>query len=106
MRQHQVVVSFGGDDDYAFKFAADAASLDAAAARAWFDAEFVALEADVASPIGKVLNADRVLAVAKYAGARRFRDDHAWAESYARHAAALLARDTIRVDVPNYTLGY
>ncbi len=44
------------------------------AARQWFDREFVALECDVPSPIGKVLIADRVLSVAKYAGAERFRE--------------------------------
>lgn len=106
MRQHQVVVSFGGDNDFAFRFAADPAALDSAGARAWFDREFVALEADVPSPIGKVLNADRVLAVAKYAGVRRFREDAPWAETYARHAAALLGRDTVRVDVVNNALGF
>jgi hypothetical protein len=82
MRQHRVVVSFGADREVNAVFQADPAALDAAAARAWFDREFVALEADVPSPIGKVLNADRVLAVARYAGERRFRNDAAWADAY------------------------
>jgi hypothetical protein len=106
MRKHQVTVRFGGDREFAYAFEADPAALDSAAARAWFDREFVALEADVPSPIGKVLNADRVLAVARYAGAQRFRDDAAWAQSYAHHAAALLGRDFVRVDVANETLGF
>jgi hypothetical protein len=75
-------------------------------ARQWFDREFVALECDVASPIGKVLTADRVLSVAKYSGARRFRDDGAWAAEFAKNTAALLGRDVVKVDVPNYTVGY
>jgi hypothetical protein len=106
MHQH-VVVSFGENREFDFKVdRVAAAAPSAAAARQWFDEEFVALEADVPSPIGKVLQADRVLAVAKYSGERRFRDDPQWAKDYAKNAAALLDRDFIRVDVANYIVGY
>jgi len=74
-------------------------------ARQWFDREFIALECDVASPIGKVLSADRVLSVAKYSGVRRFREEHAWAEEFARNTASLLGREYVRVDIPNYSVG-
>jgi len=107
MRQHQVTVSFGKGDDFEFKLPSDdvtGRSMDEA--RQWFDREFVALECDVASPIGKVLSADRVLSVAKYSGARRFRDEPAWAEEFARNTASLLGREFIRVDIPNYSVGY
>ena len=107
MRQHQVTVSFGKGDDFEFKLPSDnVAGRSMDEARQWFDREFVALECDVASPIGKVLSADRVLSVAKYSGAQRFRDEQEWAEEFARNAAALLGRQVIRVDVPNYTVGY
>ena len=107
MRQHDVIVSFGKGGEFEFKLsAADVSRQSADDARQWFDREFVALECDVASPIGKVLSADRVLSVAKYSGAQRFCDEQEWAEEFARNAAALLGRQVIRVDVPNYTVGY
>jgi hypothetical protein len=103
----RVIVSFGQDTEFEFFVpAADVAALTAEAARQWFDREFVALECDVPSPIGKVLIADRVLSVAKYAGAERFRDQHDWAREFARNTAVMLDRDLVRVDVPNYTVGY
>lgn len=107
MQQHQVTVSFGKGDDVELKISSDSVakrSMDEA--RQWFDREFIALECDVASPIGKVLSADRVLSVAKYSGARRFRDEHAWAEEFALNTAALLGREYVRVDIPNYSVGY
>jgi hypothetical protein len=107
MRHHHVIVSFGKDNEFEFKLAsADVEKQSVDTARQWFDREFVELECDVASPIGKVLTADRVLSVAKYSGARRFRDESGWAAEYAKNTAALLGRDVIKVDVPNYTVGY
>jgi hypothetical protein len=100
----RVIVSFGPFDEFEFNVHGDASNAEAA--RQWFDREFVALECDVPSPIGKILNADRVLSVAKYAGAQRFRDQGTWAEQFARNTAALLNRELVRVDVPNYTVGY
>jgi len=106
MSRH-VIVSFGPGTEFEFKVpAVDLAGHTAEAARKWFDREFIALECDVPSPIGKVLIADRVLSVAKYAGAERFRDQREWAEEFARNTAAMLDRDLVRVDVPNYTVGY
>ncbi|MFM2447059.1 MAG: hypothetical protein RI936_1506 [Pseudomonadota bacterium] len=107
MRQNQVTVSFGPTEEFEFQFAVDdAANPTPEQARAWFDREFVALECDLPSPVGKVLSADRVMSVAKYSGARRFRTDPAWGALYARHTAALLGRDSVRVDLVNDLLGY
>jgi len=105
--RHHVIVSFGKDSDFDFRLsAADVAGKTAEQARQWLDGEFTALECDVATPIGKVLLADRVLSVAKYAGERRFREQHDWAALFAKSAAVLLGRELIRVDVANYTIGY
>ena len=107
MRQNQVTVSFGPTEEFEFQFAAsDPGNPTAEQARAWFDREFVALECDLPSPVGKVLSADRVLSVAKYSGARRFRADPAWGAVYARNTAAPLGRDSVRVDLVNDVLGY
>lgn len=101
--QHHVIVSFGKDNDFEFKFAGGAAPEDA---RKWFDHEFTALECDVATPTGKILAVDRILSVAKYAGEARFRDQAAWADQFARYTAALLGRELIRVDIDQYSIGY
>jgi hypothetical protein len=105
--QSHVTVSFGANRDYEFNLHdAQRTSVARDAARKWFDREFVALECDLPSPIGKVLLADRVLSVAKYAGERRFREDADWAQQFAQNAAAMLDRDVIRVDVANNSVGY
>lgn len=105
--KHQVIVSFGKDQEFDFKLG-DSVSGGVAAeeARKWFDREFVALECDVATPTGKILAVDRILSVAKYAGEARFREQPDWAQCFARSTAAILGRDLIRVDVANYSIGY
>ncbi len=104
---HHVIVSFGKDNDLEFRFGAqDLAGTTAEQARRWFDREFVDFECDVATPVGKILLADRILAVARYAGERHFRETPDWAEQFAHNAALLLGKQLIRVDVANNTLGY
>lgn len=101
--QHHVIVSFGKDSEFEFKFSGGAAPDDA---RKWFDHEFRVLECDVATPTGKILAVDRILSVARYAGENRFRQQSAWADQFAKYTAALLGRDLIRVDVEHYSIGY
>jgi hypothetical protein len=106
MSRH-VIVSFGQGTEFEYNVpAAEVAALSPDAARQWFDREFIALECDVPSPIGKILIADRLLSVARYAGPQRFRDHADWAHEFACNAAVMLGRDLVRVDVPNYTVGY
>jgi hypothetical protein len=103
---HHVIVSFGDKKEYEYKVtAADIAGITAEDARKWLEREFEALECDLPNPIGKVLLADRVLSVAKYAGERRFKEHAPWAEQFARNAAVALGREVIRVDVANDTVG-
>jgi hypothetical protein len=106
MKSQTVIVHFGENSEFNYSFADSDVSLSRKAARAWFDEQFLALECDVASPIGKVLSADRLLSVAKYAGAKRFRDDPQWATTYAKGAVALMGVDFLKVDIPNYSIGY
>jgi len=44
--------------------------------------------------------------VAKFSGESRFAGDAAWAQDYARHAARILDRDRVRVDVSNAAIGF
>lgn len=101
--QHHIIVSFGRDQEFEYKLAGGAAPEEA---RAWFEREFEVLECDIATPTGKILAVDRILSVAKYAGAERFSSQQTWAAQFARYAAALLGRELIRVDVENFLIGY
>ncbi len=101
--QHHVIVTFGKEKQYEFKFSGAVMAEDA---RQWFDREFVALECDVATPTGKILAVDRILSVAKYAGESRFKEQRTWAEQFAKYTAAILGRELIRVDVEHYSIGY
>lgn len=105
--QHQVIVSFGKDQEFDFKLGELVSGGSAAEeARLWLGHEFEVLECDVATPTGKILAVDRILSVAKYAGEACFRDKPEWALKFARATAAILGRDLIRVDVANYSIGY
>lgn len=105
--QHHVIVSFGKNQEFDFKFAIGGLDgVSPEAARQWFDREFQALGCEVASPTGKVLMIDRILSVAKYAGEQQFALQQQWANQFARYTAAVLGRDLIRVDVPAYAIGY
>jgi len=100
--RHEVFISFAGREDLALH---TAAPMPADAARAWLDAEFTRLGCEPIRPTGKVLSADKVLAVAHSAGPAGF-EDAVWADAYTRAAAGALARTLIRVDVPNTTVGF
>ncbi|HMV00920.1 MAG TPA: hypothetical protein PKD04_07545 [Rhodocyclaceae bacterium] len=105
--QYQVIVIFGKGVEFDYRIdRQDLAGRSADEARKWFDREFTALECEVATPTGKVLIIDRILCVARYAGADRFRGADPWAEQFARHTALILGRDLVRVDVATYTIGY
>ena len=106
MRYH-VVVSFGKNRDYRFEFSeADLAESSPEEARRWFDREFAELKCEVTSPTGKVLIIDKVLNIARNGGEQRFVDGKSWAAQFARYTALALGRDTIRVDVEAFTIGY
>ena len=100
--RHEVFVKFDGCDDIALR---PAEPMPLEAARSWLDAEFLRLDASISRPTGKVLLADKVLAIAEAAGSQGFADA-AWADSYARATAGALRRSLIRVDLPNRSVGF
>ncbi|HMN63503.1 MAG TPA: hypothetical protein PKB08_00775 [Burkholderiaceae bacterium] len=75
-------------------------------ARRWLDEQFVALGAEPMRASGKVLVADKVLAVAAAAGAGQFRSDAAWADRYAASVVAALGRDVVRVETDTSMVTY
>ncbi len=79
---------------------------DPQAARRWLEEQFVTLEAEPTRASGKVLIADKVLAVAIAAGARRFRDDPDWAARYAAAVAGALGKTVVTVDTASGTVSF
>ncbi|MCL4184870.1 MAG: hypothetical protein KJ011_15630 [Burkholderiaceae bacterium] len=75
-------------------------------ARRWLDEQFVALGAEPMRASGKVLIADKVLAVAAAAGAALFEGNPAWAERYAASVAAALGRNVVRVETDTSMVTY
>lgn len=69
------------------------------AGRRWLDDAFIAHDCEPLRASGKVLIADKLLALADTVGPRRFADDAPWALDFARAALAALARPLVRVDL-------
>jgi hypothetical protein len=104
---YHVVVSFGKNKDYRFEFSeADLAESSPEEARRWFDKEFAELKCEVTSPTGKVLIIDKILNIARNGGEQRFIDGKSWATQFARYTALALGRDTIRIDLEAFAIGY
>lgn len=104
---YHVLVSFGKEKDYSFEFSqAELSGSSPEEARRWFDKEYADLMCEPGNPVGKVLIIDKILDIARSGGEQRFVDGKSWATQYARYTALALGRDTIRVDVAAYTIGY
>lgn len=100
--RNEVFVKFAARDDIALH-TAQPMPLDEA--RRWLDQEFSRLDINLLRPTGKVLIADKVLAIAEAVGSGGF-DDAGWADAFTRAASGALRRALIRVDVPNATIGF
>jgi hypothetical protein len=56
--------------------------------------------------VGKVLLADKLLGIARAAGAQAFAGQTEWATAFALHAAALAGRANVTINVPEATVGF
>jgi len=103
----EVTVSWGDNATHRFDLE-EVQPMTHEAARAWLDEQFVALECEPVRATGKVLIADKVVAVAQGAGAERFgaAEHREWAQAYARAVSAALSKPVVRVDVSTLTIGY
>lgn len=73
--------------------------------RDWLDAQFVHLGSEPLRPTGKLLLADKVLVVARDAGARLL-NDAAWGPQFARAASAALGKPVISIDLAAMSVAY
>ncbi|RPE67681.1 hypothetical protein EDC62_1564 [Tibeticola sediminis] len=95
---YQGLTLIGPDGQEFFYASDDPASLTPEAARAWLDAAFIELDCEPLRASGKVLLADKVLAIAQAAGSTRWTDP-AWGQAFARAACAALGRTRVTVDL-------
>jgi hypothetical protein len=105
MRQ-EVIVHFGPGGRFELALPAGEVPPAPDEGRRWLDEQFVANDCEPLRASGKVLVADKVLVLAATVGERRFADDPAWAQAYARATLGALARPVVRVDVAGGALSY
>jgi hypothetical protein len=94
-----VSIVFGPDAELLVHVPASAPEWSLDQARRWLDEKFIAFDCEPVRASGKVLTADKLLAVAAAIGARTFESDPTLREAYAQAAVAALGRAVVRVDV-------
>lgn len=104
MRQ-TVIVQFEPDHPQEITLHADAPALAADQARRWLDEQFVANDCEPLRPSGKVLTADKVMALATTVGPAKFADPD-WAQAFAQATVAALGRPVVKVDVAGGGISY
>ena len=76
-----------------------------AEANDWLDQQWLDLECEPSNPMGKVLVLDKVLAIARYGGEKRFEQAGEWAHAYANAVATVLDRGAVRIDIAKHVVG-
>ena len=100
---HEMTVSFGPDRE--FRLAVES-TMGADDARRWLDEQFLDFDCEPLRASGKVLVADKLLAIAEAAGAEAFGAGDAWTRRFAEAVGAATARVTVHIDVAGRTLNY
>ncbi|MEX8492958.1 hypothetical protein [Sphaerotilus sp.] len=100
---HEMTVSFGPDRE--FRVAVES-SMRPEDARHWLDEQFIAFDCEPQRASGKVLVADKLLAIAEAAGPKGFSAGDAWTMRFAAAAGAATARATLYIDVAGRTLSF
>jgi hypothetical protein len=95
-----------GANEVSVNLPADGATLSAAEARRWLDEQFIANDCEPVRPTGKVLTADKLLAIASAIGQRGLEQDEALRLAFARAATAALAHPVVRIDVDARSVSY
>lgn len=103
----QVIVSWGETQRYTFDLE-EVQPMPHDVARSWLDQQFNDLGCEPIRLTGKVLLADKVLAIAQAVGESRFADEayRPWAQAFARAASAMLAKPVVHIDVKALTVSY
>ena len=105
MRQELIVI-FGPDRRFELSLPSGQALPAPDDGRRWLDEQFSANDCEPLRASGKVLIADKVLALAAAVGPERLAEDAAWAQAFARATLGALARPLVTVDVDAGALSY
>lgn len=105
MRQ-TVVIQFAPQRTHEITLHADQPEMPSFEARQWLDEQFVAQECEPVRSTGKVLTADKVMALAQTVPAAKFTEDAAWSQAFARATLAALGRPLVTVDLHANTISY
>lgn len=103
--RYVVTVQFAADEQLETVLHAGEAPLSSDEARRWLDDAFVAEDCEPLRPSGKLLTADKILALAATVGRRHF-EDAEWAQAFARAAVGALGRPVITVDLTAGAISY
>ncbi|PXW96674.1 hypothetical protein C7444_106196 [Sphaerotilus hippei] len=99
----EITVSFGPQQVHRLPVEAPMSS---EAARAWLDEQYVEMDCVPTRASGKVLVADKLLALADVAGPELFERDPVWSAEYAQAAAGATGRARVLVDVLSGAVSY
>lgn len=72
-------------------------------ARQWLDAQFVELDCEPVRASGKVLVADKILAIAATVSLAQLQDEK-WGEAFATAVVAATGKPTVRVNIPEMSI--
>jgi hypothetical protein len=100
-----VVIAFG-TADVLVNLPAGEAPWSADKARRWLDEQFIANDCEPFRASGKVLTADKLVAIAEAIGQRGFEQDEALRLAFASAAEAALSRPMVRIDVDAHTVSF
>ena len=101
----EVIVRFAPDQEFEIPLDADDVMANEASRR-WLDDQFVANDCEPLRASGKVLTADKLLAIAAAIGPQRFGSDAAYRHDFARAAAAALGKRVVRIDVETRSIDF
>jgi len=94
------------DTDHVFRFDLEEVQpMPHDVARWWLDDQFTLMGCEPLRPTGKLLLADKVIVVARAAGARLL-GDAKWSAEFARATSAALAKPVVRLDIPLMIVSY
>jgi hypothetical protein len=100
-----VVIAFG-TGEVLVNLPAGGAPWSADKARRWLDEQFITNDCEPIRASGKVLTADKLLAIASAVGQRGLEQDEALRLAFASAAEAALSRPMVRIDVDARTVSF
>jgi hypothetical protein len=106
MMRREVNLSFGPAGRLLVVLPVDDTPWDLEHARRWLDERFIAMECEPLRASGKLLTADKVLAVAQALGPQRLNEDEALRLDFARAITAALNRPIVGVDVAGLAVSF